>query len=71
MVLGDLTRYKNIKEFSKNIKKTYLESIIYNSSSIISDGKIIGGNETDKSLIEFIKNDYYKKDKSNVLWWKP
>ncbi len=57
-ISGDLKTYKN----SQDIKRTKIYDIIYNSimlnnETTISEGKLIGGNSTDKALIKFFKKE--------------
>ncbi len=53
---GDLKVYKNEKDLQKSqIMDTVYKALILNNESTISDGKIIGGNFTDKALIKFLK----------------
>lgn len=46
----------NIK--SPILKNIYYKSIFYNNSSNYSDGKVIGGNSTDRALLKMITPDY-------------
>ena len=66
---GDLQGFKNKK--SLEIYPKYLEEFIkctyYNNESVISDNKVIGGNSTDKAIMEYMKsfkiyNEKYKKN---------
>lgn len=50
----ELIKYKKLYEYVKN-------NIIYNNECEYSDNKYIGGNITDKALLEFIKTDKTKK----------
>ena len=61
VVLGDLKTFNSSNSISGSYREIFLESIIYNTSSSISKNIIVGGNETDKALLEFIKKDYYDK----------
>ena len=60
-ISADLHLYKNIDELNTSIKNIILESLIYNTSSSLSDNNVIGGNTTDKAIYEFIKNNIYEK----------
>lgn len=46
----------NIK--SPILKNIYYKSLFYNNSSNYSDGKVIGGNSTDRALLKMITPDY-------------
>jgi len=65
---GDLNFYNNEFEMEDKYHQIFKESIIYNTSSNYnSEGKIVGGNITERSLLEFIKTSYilsYKKLKT-------
>lgn len=54
--------YKNISSLKKNKEVFEYLSICarYNSDSIITDGKVIGGNGTDRAVCEFFKNESVK-----------
>lgn len=65
---GELDEYENILQLDKyhNLKEIVLKSIYYNNSSSFSNGKVIGGNSTDKSILKFtqkIPDLNYKKVK--------
>ena len=45
--IGDLDKYKGLSDIVK-------KSIYYNSSSSISNGNIIGGNSTDKTIMKYL-----------------
>ena len=54
-ITGDLKTFKNSKELKKHSGYEIIyNSLILNNESVISDGKIIGGNSTDKALIGFL-----------------
>ncbi len=54
-ITGDLKIFKNNKELKKHSSYEIIyNSLILNNESVISDGKIIGGNSTDKALIGFL-----------------
>ena len=62
-VTPDLKVYKTSLDLKKspNYELIY-SSLYYNNASILSDGKIIGGNSTDRALLDFIgKNDKISK----------
>ena len=62
-VTPDLKVYKTNLDLKKspNYELIY-SSFYYNNASILSDGKIIGGNSTDRALLDFIgKNDKISK----------
>ena len=62
---SSMKEYDNEYEISKNEKLYNLvkRSFILNNESIYSDGKIIGGNITDRALLKFIEN----KDINDVV----
>ena len=63
---GNLKTYKNINQMNKEYKNIFLESLIYNSPSAINNDSVVGGNETDKAIISFIKDDYKEKSKDYI-----
>ncbi len=63
-ITGDLRKYKNEKELKQlKIYDDIYNSIILNNESVISENNIIGGNSTDKALINFLK---LKKDNPKI-----
>ena len=57
-------KYYNKFNVGKKFYNIFLESLIYNTASKLSgDGKIIGGNTTDKSILEYIKEDVSYEEK--------
>ncbi len=58
--IGDAFKFNRMKDLKryKDIYNLVSLSLFYNNESILSDGKVIGGNSTDKSLLNFCKNDY-------------
>ncbi len=57
-VSADLKSYKNNKQLKMYpFYDIIYSSMYYNNASIFSDGKIIGGNSTDRALLEFIGKD--------------
>jgi len=61
---GSLKTYSNEMEIKGKLHNIVKESIVYNNSSKYSDSKIIGGNSTDRALLEFIKTDI---DSPNII----
>ena len=58
-ITGTLNEYNNEFELSNyKIHDIVKTSIIYNSESTKENGKIIGGNITDRAILNFIKSDY-------------
>lgn len=57
---GNMKLYKNESEIKKELQSLLKESIIYNSEGEFGEEGVIGGNSTDKALLEFIHN--YKKE---------
>ena len=60
MISGELTHYSKSTQLSKNNK--YLEIVkkctLWNNKSILSEGKVLGGNSTDRALINFFHEKY-------------
>lgn len=60
MISGELTHYSKSSQLSKNNK--YLEIVkkctLWNNKSILSEGKVLGGNSTDRALINFFREKY-------------
>lgn len=56
---GELKERNHITELNAfpRFKAVVLKSIYYNNSSHFSEGYIIGGNSTDKSILKFIRQD--------------
>ena len=61
-VTPDLIEYKNIDKINFKLKNLIVKSLVYNNQSELSNGKIIGGNETDKSILKFLDIKNFKKD---------
>lgn len=61
-ISGDLVKYNSVSKLNVKYKEKVIESLLYNSSSNLSNGEIIGGNTTDRAILEFIKSDVYKKE---------
>ena len=51
---GNLNMYSNINSIDKELYEILKESILYNNSSEFSMGEIIGGNSTDRALLNYI-----------------
>lgn len=59
LVNGNLENFKNEEELKKSpiFSKLVHDSFVYNNMSVYSsEGKIIGGNTTDRALLSFFKN---------------
>ncbi len=54
---GDLKGFKNKKslEIYPNYLNEFIKCTYYNNESVISDNKVIGGNSTDKAIMEYMK----------------
>ena len=52
---GNLNEYKSESEIKSKLNALLTESILYNTTSEYSDDKIVGGNSTDRALLDFIK----------------
>ena len=64
LLTGDLKSYGNMDEIKKlPIYDSIYKALYYNNDSKYSNGKIIGGNSTDRALKDFIKYDSSIKDK--------
>ena len=53
---GDFNSYYNIESISNELQKLVLLSITQNNDSCYADGKIVGGNITDRALLKFSSN---------------
>ena len=53
---GNLNEYDDIDKIKDSLKELVEESIIYNTTSEYSMGKVIGGNSTDQALASFLNN---------------
>ncbi len=47
--------YRMTEELSEKMRNILAASVVYNSSAYLSDGKILGGNATEKALLELVK----------------
>ena len=56
---GELNEFNDILHFNSYpyLKETVIKSIYYNNSSHFSNGYVLGGNSTDKSILKFIKQE--------------
>ena len=56
-MLGNLNEYSGISEVSSKYQSTFINSLVYNNESNYDKdvNKIIGGNITDKAIMEYIK----------------
>lgn len=54
MVTGNVTKFSKLSDISKGLAADVLMGIGVNNSAVASDGKIIGGNSTDRALMSFI-----------------
>ena len=68
-VLGDMTKHTTIKELKKVVYDAFVLSAGANSSAEVSKGEILGGNSTERALLQFFIKDGSDKDidKSNVI----
>ncbi|MBP3765685.1 MAG: calcium-translocating P-type ATPase, PMCA-type [Bacilli bacterium] len=67
IVSGDLIEYDNELELQDKYHDLVKDSIVYNNSSYIDDSKIVGGNSTDRALLNFIKTPYKSIKKVDVI----
>ncbi len=65
IMVGSGIKYKDKDNIPKNYKQIITDSIIYNNDSILDDitNKVLGGNQTDKSLLTFINQRKNKEIK--------
>ncbi len=54
MVTGNVTKFSKLSDVSKGLAADVLMGIGVNNSAVASDGKIIGGNSTDRALMSFL-----------------
>ena len=54
---GNCNEYNSFSENPSALRQLVYNSVIGNCSSYISDGKILGGNATDKALLSYITSD--------------
>lgn len=54
---GELNTYKNKLELERNASYSHhvINNLYYNNSSMFSEKKVVGGNATDRSLLEFLQ----------------
>lgn len=64
LIDADNYKYSNISEINNEL---VLESLIYNNSSMFVDKEIIGGNQTDKAILQFIGNHQKKLEVINSI----
>ncbi|MBR5662300.1 MAG: calcium-translocating P-type ATPase, PMCA-type [Bacilli bacterium] len=60
-ISGDLVKYNSISNLNNDYKSIIVESLLYNSSSTYNSDEIIGGNTTDRAILEFIKDEIFEK----------
>lgn len=56
-MLGNKKEFSNLKEVSSRYKKRMIRSLIYNNESVFDsdNNKIIGGNVTDRAILDFVR----------------
>ena len=56
-VLGNSNRYSDLNHVSVRYRQLFVDSLVYNNESYydVSSGKAVGGNSTDKAIIDFVK----------------
>ncbi len=62
LMLGNNKQYNNLTNLSKKYKNILEKNLIYNNESIYNNNEIIGGNITDKAILNFIK----KRKENNI-----
>ena len=63
-VSGDLINYEDLSSLNQEYQNIVLESLIYNTSSSISLNDVIGGNQTDQAIANYIKKYNCSKEKA-------
>lgn len=59
LATGNVQKYSNMKSISPALAVEVVAGIGINNSSIASDGKVIGGNSTDRALMSFLMQEDY------------
>lgn len=54
-ISGNLKSYEDVNFISSKLKNIVNLSLVYNNSSIYSNGEVIGGNITDRAILKFSK----------------
>lgn len=54
LATGDVTKFTTIKEMSPSLALDVVTGIGINNSAVASDGQVIGGNSTDRALMNFL-----------------
>lgn len=67
VMTGDFKSYNQEFEIKGKLHDIVKDSMVYNNASSYSEGKIIGGNSTDRALLEFIKTSYNNIEKLDVV----
>lgn len=73
LLLGSNDKFDNIKDLPDFHKELLVIGAGINNSSSVSDGKVIGGNSTDRALMNMLLEANLDKqiDKSNVVFFEP
>lgn len=61
-ISGDLKKYRKENTIPASIKDIVYESVMINNDCVYDGDKIIGGNQTDKALIKFMKKKKIEKE---------
>ncbi len=66
-MLGNLNLYSNINEVGDRYRDVFVKSLIYNNESYYDseEGKIIGGNVTDRAILDYVK--VKRSDKVDIV----
>jgi len=64
---GNLKTYKYESEIKGKLHDIVKDSMVYNNASYYSEGKIIGGNSTDRAIFDFIKTEYKDIKKIDII----
>lgn len=67
IITGDLKEYYSENEIKSKIHDIIYESMVYNNNSYYVDGKITGGNSTDRAMLDFITSPIINIEKENTV----
>lgn len=67
IMTGDFKSYQKEVDVKGKLHDIIKDSMVYNNASSHFDGKIIGGNSTDRAILEFIKTPYEEVEKIKVV----
>ena len=65
-MLGNGKEYSNINSLNDKCKRVFIDSLVYNNESVLNDkGEVVGGNITDKAILDFVK--YSRRNTVKIL----